>query len=369
MIIQGRTELDEIIKLYSGKREIYVVGAGGYGNEVGLYLNWLKAEWNGYIDMQKEGKLNGKVILSYNALNPDGIFVLSSVDFREGMKEALFSQSVPEENIVEIVNNELLYEIRNVRIDVDFYVNKINKFHNCYKGKRCFIIGNGPSLKAEDLEVIKNEISFATNFIYTIYPYTNWRPTFYITQDTLFANKIFNNPETILEMTKSCVAAFTSVWLKAFEFRDNPDLEKLFFYKTKYTYEENGMPFFSDDVSKQIYLIGTVTYTMLQLAVYMGFSEIYLLGMDNQYAVEEKKNGEIVHNDVENYNKYARISVQQLKEERGNVYTDSVSVETINLGFMAARKYAERNGIKIFNATRGGKLEVFERVEFDLLNF
>ena len=37
------------------------------------------------------------------------------------------------------------------------------------------------------------------------------------------------------------------------------------------------------------------------------------------------------------------------------------------LAYQAAREYADRHGIKIYNATRGGKLEVFERVDFDSL--
>ena len=48
-----------------------------------------------------------------------------------------------------------------------------------YKGKRCFIIGNGPSLTKADLEMLQNEITFATNKIYQIFPQTNWRPTYY----------------------------------------------------------------------------------------------------------------------------------------------------------------------------------------------
>lgn len=35
--------------------------------------------------------------------------------------------------------------------------------------------------------------------------------------------------------------------------------------------------------------------------------------------------------------------------------------------FEKAREYADGHGIKIYNATRGGKLEVFERVNFDKL--
>ena len=50
---------------------------------------------------------------------------------------------------------------------------------NKYKGKRCFIIGNGPSLTKEDLEKLKGEYTFASNKIYKLFDKTSWRPDFY----------------------------------------------------------------------------------------------------------------------------------------------------------------------------------------------
>ncbi|MBQ4379398.1 MAG: hypothetical protein II821_09430 [Treponema sp.] len=35
--------------------------------------------------------------------------------------------------------------------------------------------------------------------------------------------------------------------------------------------------------------------------------------------------------------------------------------------FFAAKRYADEHGVRILNATRGGKIEVFERVDFDSL--
>jgi len=54
-----------------------------------------------------------------------------------------------------------------------------------YAGQRCFLVGNGPSLKAEDLTKLHEygEITFAFNRVYNIFDQTPWRPTFYISQD------------------------------------------------------------------------------------------------------------------------------------------------------------------------------------------
>ena len=58
-------------------------------------------------------------------------------------------------------------------------------YKDIYTGQRCFLIGNGPSLRAEDLTRLHEagEITFAFNRVYNIFEQTPWRPTFYISQD------------------------------------------------------------------------------------------------------------------------------------------------------------------------------------------
>ena len=101
----------------------------------------------------------------------------------------------------------------------------------------------------------------------------------------------------------------------------------------------------------------TVTYAMLQLAVYMGFQKIYLLGIDHQYATEYA-NGKKRQNNVKNYSSL-------LADE--NDVSGFYLIDKTTLAYRAARKYADAHGIEMYNATRGGKLEEFERVDFDSL--
>lgn len=366
MIIYNRDSFDNVIRSFSGEKEIFIAGAGDFGCEIGMYFDWLGVDWKGYIDKEKKGVLNEKLIINYDSLNNYAIFIISSVTWREDIRKELLSRHVPEENIIEFVSNDLMYELLNVRLDIDSYTNKLKKFKNIYRGKRCFVIGNGPSLKIEDLEKIIGEISFAVNSIFALYPQTTWRPTFYVTKDTAFGNTVFNKKEQIWKIIEPCQAAFTSVWSKAFTFRNDSDLDKLYFFKTVQGTDNENLPLFSQDISRQIYLTGSVIYSIIQLAAYMGFDEIYLLGVDNQYSYEKKNNGEIVHNDVEDYSEHLRSFMNQFNNQMPDIYLQATT-ENSNFGYKAARKYANNHGIKIFNATRGGKLEIFERVDFDSL--
>lgn len=79
---------------------------------------------------------------------------------------------------------------------------QIAELRNSHEGERCFIIGNEPSLRAEDLSRIKEIPSFASNRIYEIYDLTDWRPTFYCIQDYEVIKKQYKNVNRKIDNTK-----------------------------------------------------------------------------------------------------------------------------------------------------------------------
>jgi uncharacterized Rossmann fold enzyme len=216
----------------------------------------------------------------------------------------------------------------------------IKKLKGMYKGKRCFIVATGSSLKTEDLELLcnHNEISFSMNRIYRIFPNTSWKPDYYIASDR---ELMLTDRENILQMQtkgKFVVNAAES------DYRKYDNLFQMAVIKT------GGWKkriYFSEDCSKYVFDGATVTYVSMQLAVYMGFTEIILLGVDFDYG-----NGEPVRHFYK-----AGDEVKNSFGFRDNVYE----------AYKLARQYADSHGIKIYNATRGGNLEVFERVNLDEL--
>ena len=59
------------------------------------------------------------------------------------------------------------------------------KLKDKYKGQRGFVVGNGPSLKIEDLSKLEKEVSIASNKIFMIFKDTPWRPQVYSIVDDL----------------------------------------------------------------------------------------------------------------------------------------------------------------------------------------
>ncbi len=231
------------------------------------------------------------------------------------------------------------------------YSLKMKKFNNMFFGQRCFIIGNGPSLSTEDLEKIKNEKSFAANRIYEIFGKTDWRPDFYVATDGNFINE---NYETII----SCGADPYFLEYKAI--RKRPVSDSIIGLCRSADFAINRWDdktiHISEDLSRCFSDGYTVTFTSIQLAIYMGFKEIYLLGVDFNYSVVRDKNGKI-HRDS---------SVQDYFNGKSYASTFQNYNSTLR-AYEVAKKYCDAHDIKIYNATRGGKLEIFERVDLDTL--
>ncbi len=129
-----------------------------------------------------------------------------------------------------------------------------------------------------------------------------------------------------------------------------PDNSVCFYLRDATNY--NTPPRFATDISREIYDASTVTYIMFQLAVYMGFREIVLLGIDHNYAVTTDNNGQMKKDSV-----LSHFYKDTEKEDSGTV----ANIQRMTMGYEKAADFAKHHGIRIYNATRGGKLETFER--------
>lgn len=218
---------------------------------------------------------------------------------------------------------------------------ELKKYENKHKGERCFIIATGPSLRLEDVERLKNEYTLSMNSIIKLFDKTSWRPTYYGIQDSNVYYKLYNDNK-FDEMKDKFIADYVT------EEHDIDsgwniyplDLLDHLYYKLK-----KFKTSFSGNAYEIIYDGGSITYSMMQIAVYMGFDEIYLLGCDCDYS------GERQH--------FIDYGLPAENNPENNMLE----------AYRTAKKYADANGIKIYNATRGGKLEVFERRNFESIDF
>lgn len=229
-----------------------------------------------------------------------------------------------------------------------------------HKGQRCFLIGNGPSLCAEDLELLKGEVTFAANRIFKIFKDTSWRPTYYFCIDYMVYGLDHEEINTI-EADLRFVPLERS--LAAGRIYDEITYYNRVVNCTKI---QNGQIQISDkydfsfDSEDRVYGGQTVLYDALQMAVYMGFSEIYLLGVDFSYQKERLEDGTIIDTGCakDHFNDAYDAGLQKAVAV---VFQRSI----VEKAFKQAKEVCESRGIIIKNATRGGRLEIFERVSLE----
>lgn len=230
-------------------------------------------------------------------------------------------------------------------------VGNMDDYKDIHKNQRCFIIGTGPSLRPSDLDKLKqhNEICFGSNRIYEIFDKTDWRPTYYANQDFQLIEKTFESIKKI-----KCERKFLPIDVKKY-FEGENDIS-YFILKHKDYYPKDAE--FSFDLTDFVGQGFTVTYGLIQIAKYMGFNEIYLLGIDHNYSVSLNEKGVPVYNDTKDYFEGSKTTNQGINLPR---------VVESTVAYMTAEKVSRKNNFRVFNATRGGKLEAFERVDFDSL--
>lgn len=232
----------------------------------------------------------------------------------------------------------------------------IKPFRNLHKGQRCFILGGGPSLKQHDPAPLANEFTFGMNGIFLIYDWLGFEPTYYAVEDFLVYDDRF-------EDIKEFVCASTCFFPVQFRCNDF-NRSNHHYYRGIYEYDEDpDWPDFSQDATRLLWLGGTVTYICLQLAHYMGFEEVVLLGMDHSYS---KPNDVIVCGNDWTSKSDDPNHFHPDYFGKGYRWHDPRS-DRMEKAYAKARKVYERDGRRILNASVGGKLEVFERVDYRTL--
>lgn len=164
-----------------------------------------------------------------------------------------------------------------------------SRFKNLHEGERCFILGNGPSIKKEDLTCLKNEYVFVVNQCTRLPFIQEINPNYYICIDNTFFNIDENKPEdrelldTFIKLKDLSpeLECFFPIEEKA-HFVEKFGLDKLL----NINYFQRGLSFhgkYKRDINYAgpVAGFGTVVHNAITLAIYMGFKEIYLLGCDN----------------------------------------------------------------------------------------
>jgi hypothetical protein len=297
-----------------------------------------------------------------------------------------------------------------------------NTLRDKYSG-RVFLIGSGPSIKNTPLELLQDEYTFAANSIPDIFSETDWRPSFYACVDSrvdkryceeaidlgipcFFTEEVSQGtPLNELVPITNNTLVFERVDIQN---RNNLDISSLQLDLDSITSYHDV---WSEDITKVVYGYNTVMYQMMQISRYMGFDKIYLVGNDlydvfNGYllfpeaadpAIFQGDGGSTLQSGIE----FLQASDHLLKSLINAVAYKAIKSDVFNklypwlsdylelidqdnyfsknysggelitpeknrrhiLAHELAKSVSNEIGFDIYNATVGGHLEVYQRVD------
>jgi hypothetical protein len=228
-------------------------------------------------------------------------------------------------------------------------IRRLGDWKDKYKGRRAFIIGNGPSLNKTDLTRLKDEFTIGLNRIYLMFPKLGFSTSCLVSVNDLVIEQSFQ------EMEALTIPKFLS-WRSRRFFAPSSviPLLPIFLYTT---YES---PKFATDARGRLWEGATVTNVALQLAYHMGFNEVILIGVDHNFASKGEANKEVVsqgddpnHFSPGYFGKGFRWQLPDL--------------DTSEVGYRLARQAFEKAGRRVIDATVGGELTVFPKADYNSL--
>ena len=221
---------------------------------------------------------------------------------------------------------------------------RIRSLRNTHVGQRCFIIGNGPSLRDMDLSVLRNEITFGMNRIYLLFPEWGFQTTYHVTVNDL-----------VIEQCAEDILGLTMPRFLSWSARDHVALrEDMMFIR------RDPLVCFATDIVDGLWGGGTVTYAAMQIAYYLGFSDVVLIGVDHSFVTKGPANKTVVSRGGDPNHFSAAYFGKGFKWQLPDL-------ELSELAYRMAKCAFEGAGRRIVDATVDGKLQVFPKVDFGSL--
>jgi len=218
-----------------------------------------------------------------------------------------------------------------------------------YKGKRLFVVGNGPSLNDIDLDLIADDYAIAMNRISLIYERTRWRPSFY-----LYCSDNVHNPEWGAAWRESVNHSVNQDQTHSFIWERYGDViendKNVRWVKSISEMEVGTDGTFSANADQAISKSGTSINAAYQLAYYMGFSQIFLIGADLSWTTGGHEGPDQNHFDP-NY----RAKIPDGDRER----------RRMRLTHKVAKAFFDEAGVQVFNASAKTYLDIFPLVDFE----
>lgn len=218
----------------------------------------------------------------------------------------------------------------------------LGQYKNLHQGSTCVIIGNGPSLMKTDFGLLDGVVTIGLNKIFKLFERTDFRPTYMCSY--------------IKDVVSQCLDEFIS-------FTDVPLFvahECLDILPPNYSHVHYFGPHkqhsFSTNPINEICCGYTVSYIAMQLAYYMGFKRVVLIGMDHDFAGYDGEGDQFMRIDK------ARPMHFDPEYFSSGQFWQTPNYKMMENSFRFAKNIFENDSREIIDATIDGKLTVYPKM-------
>lgn len=276
--------------------------------------------------------------------------------------------------------NTFMFKIMNMRetlkgIRYKSILKNNTKFHDIHMGERCFIIGNGPSIKNVDFSLLADEVTFTVNnisrnesYIKLYNNYHVWADmNFFTADDSIIYDSEYIRTFLNLNTENSRPTCFAPIAASSYFKKSGleKELDMNYYNGTKEFYDGYDK---SVDFSKTSTRFPTVIMQCIMLAIYMGFKEIYLLGCDctGIIGIVEAAMKQSITSYGFNLTEADQKRLSELNKSRKLSGMFKGWMETF-LFYERISDYCERRDIVLINCTEGTILDSVAREKLDVV--
>jgi len=262
---------------------------------------------------------------------------------------------------IKILLDEVVYEFINIIYHISFLWHKIfygsnlsgnKKYFDKHNGERCFLVGNGPSINKQDLKLLKDETTFFVNRAFLLEDYEYVKPTYHVIVDPKLGTGEWpityldeirkKNPDVILVLDVGWISlpqfkpylSWNIVWV---------NFKKIF---TRFTRKKVDLT--------TINAGAPVIESCILNAIYMGFKDIYLLGVDYNGIFYD-----LLDMDSHAYGRNPENSGKNMNVIARDLMFTSMSFRR----WWYIELYCKRLNVNLKNATLGGALGI-SRIDY-----
>lgn len=266
------------------------------------------------------------------------------------MKEIKNQKKLNPLPILKWIGNKIIWNSQIILTYLGLFTNcdrsKLDKFKNIHQGQIGFLIGNGPSVRTDDLEKLNNRITFCFNRFHLAYDIMSFRPMYTVSSDfdmiRDFGSQIVSESEGTVFLGDKTRPNITGdfTWICA-KYKSPPLV-------------------FSKKIYHHVVVGGSSLIVALQLGYFMGIKHFVLYGVDHdfKYNTIRGPTGKEDCTAIGDDNHF-------IKNYRSGKSWCPPRIEGIEKSFCWADRFLRKQGGWLINATRGGKLEVLDRKNFD----